>query len=238
MGAQEDSPVKRKEFQKRTDEDIDSFLAKKDFSKSTTPSYTSPAQPVPAAKIAEPEKKPAPVQEAKEPTEDEHEDQIRAARTSRAEHEAYHDVALLRKKSHAYGHKAAKFFHKHKASEAKAQKCSAKAVAFREKAAARREKAKDFMDRAKSYEAELSSAAKGSTELSPESLRTRVASMERKAAKEEELARKNESKAATQTEKSAKFKTKSAKYLEQNKINESESRRYSKRADNLERAGP
>jgi len=235
MGSQEEGSLRRKEFQKRTDEDIDSFLAKKEFSKSTP--QTTGATPT-GQKSVEAPSKPAPGPEKRELTDEDHEEAIKLARTSRAEREAYHDVAVLRKKAHSYGHKAAKFYWKHKSAEAAAQKCSAKAVAFREKAAARREKAKDYLERAKSYEEELSEAAHGTAELSPESLRTRIATMERKAAKEEEVARRNEAKAASATEKGAKYRSKAAKFLEQNKLNEVESRRFSKRADNLEKAGP
>lgn len=236
MGSQEDGSVKRKEFQKRTDDDIDSFLAKKDFQKSSGSYSTASTSAAPAKKPTEETPKPAP--KAKEPAAEDHEEAIRLARTSRAEREAYHDVAVLRKKAHAFGHKAAKFFRKHKAAEAAAHKCAAKAVAFREKATARREKARDYLEKAKTYEAELSEAARGTTELSPESLRTKMAAMERKAAKEEEIARRNEAKAASQTEKAAKFRSKAAKFLEQSKLSEVEAQRYSKRADNLEKAGP
>jgi len=234
MGAQEDS-AKRKEFQKKTDEDIDSFLSRSDFQRSPQPVASKP--PVePAPKPYEAPPKAPPAEEKKELTDEDHEKQITAARSSRAESEAYQDVAILRKKSHAFGHKAAKFYHKYKANEAKAQKCSARAVAYREKAAERKERSKSFNEMAKEYEVELSGAAQGTTELSPESLRTKVATMERKVAKQEEIARKNESKAATQTAKAAKYRTRGAKFLEQNKLFESESRRYAKRADNLEKA--
>jgi len=234
MGAQEDA-AKKKEFRKRTDEDIDSFLARTEFQK-TTPQVSArtsqdAVEPKPAqAKTAAPE-------QPHEITEEEHEEQIKSARTSRAEREAYQDVAVLRKKAHAFAHKAAKFYHKHKANEAKAQKCSARAVAYREKSAEKKEKARDFKDRAKEYESELSGAAQGKSDLNPESLRTRIANMERKVAKQDELSRKMESKAATQGAKAAKFRTRAAKFLEQNKLFESEARRYAKRADNLEKAG-
>src|SRR5512136_3050570 len=105
MGDQEDSSARRKEFQKRTDEDIDSFLARKEFSKPSTAS-TSSSQPSTTSTAAyekpeaAPKQVPKPV-EIKETTEEEHEAQLKAARTSRAEHEAYHDVAVLRKKAHA-----------------------------------------------------------------------------------------------------------------------------------------
>ena len=234
MGAQEDS-AKRKEFQKKTDEDIDSFLSRSDFQRSPQPVTSKPpVEPAPRPYEAPPKAPPA--EEKKELTDEDHEKQITAARSSRAESEAYQDVAILRKKSHAFGHKAAKFYHKYKANEAKAQKCSARAVAYREKAAERKERSRSFKEMAKEYEVELSGAAQGTTELSPESLRTKVATMERKVAKQEEIARKNESKAAAQTAKAAKYRTRGAKFLEQNKLFESESRRYAKRADNLEKA--
>ncbi len=239
--ASQQEPSKRKEFQKRTDEDIDSFLSKKDFARSQqTPTksaagYSQPASttppPPPPVESPKQEQKPA---EAKEP---DHDEQIRAARSSRAEAEAYHDVAVLRKKAHALDHKAAKFYHRYRANEAKAQKCSAKAVAYREKAALHKERARTNMDREKEYEAELGGAAQGKSDLSPESIRTKMATAQRKAAKQEEISRRNESKAAAQTAKGAKFKSRAAKYLEQNKVFESEAKMYAKRADNLERAG-
>jgi hypothetical protein len=228
MGAQEDA-AKKKEFQKRTDEDIDSFLARTEFQKTTPQVSTKTSQVTVEPKPAQAPAKPAAVP-PHETTEEENEEQIKSARTSRAEREAYQDVAVLRKKAHAFGHKAAKFYHKYKANEAKAQKCSARAVAYREKSAEKKEKARDFKDRVKEYESELGGAAQGKSDLSPESLRTRIANTERKVAKQEELARKMESKAAAQGAKAAKF-------LEQNKLFEGEARRYAKRADNLEKAG-
>jgi hypothetical protein len=236
MGAEEDAS-KRKEFQKRTDEDIDSFLSRSDFQRTQQSAPSKPPAEPALAKPAEVPTKAAPPPEKHELTDEEHEEQIKAARTSRAEFEAYQDVAILRKKAHAFGHKAAKYFHKYKANEAKAQKCSARAVAFREKSAERNEKSRSLKDMAKEYEVELAGAAQGKTELSPESLRTKIAQLERKVAKQEEIARKNEAKAAAQTAKAAKYRTRAAKFLEQNKLFESEARRYSKRADNLEKAG-
>ncbi len=239
MATQEDQP-KRKGFQKKTDDDIESFLSKSEASRTESPpKATAPqAAPKPAtpAPASEAQKRPE-TEEMHETTIDEHEEQIRAARSSRAEAEAYHDVAVLRKKAHACGHKAAKFYHKYRANEAKAQKCQARAVAHREKAGTYREKARNLRDKEKEYESELSSAAQGKVDLSPESIRTRMAAVERKAAKQDELARRSESRAAAQTAKSAKFRTRAAKYLEQNKLQESEAKRYAKRADNLEKAG-
>ncbi len=239
MGAQEEQ-AKRREFQRRTDDDIDKFLAREDVSKTSQTKASSSSRecsepsPVTSQGSKKPVEKKDAVTEIPEPDQ---EDQIRAARTSRAEREAYQDVAVLRKKAHAFGHKAAKMYHKYKANEAKAQKCSAKAVAYREKAAERKEKAEGFREKAREYQAELSGAAQGKTELSPESLRTKIAQMERKIAKQEEVVGRNESKAADQSARAAKFKTKAAKFLEQNKLFESESKLYAKRADNLEKAG-
>jgi hypothetical protein len=242
LGNQE-VPPKKKEFQRRTDEDIDSFLARTEFSKTQTPPKSAPSYqvtsppPPPPSQTSEPQKTSTMPEGKHETTDAEHEEQIRMARSGRAEAEAYRDVAVLRKKAHAFGHKAAKFYHKYRANEAKAQKCQARAVAYREKAGLNREKARDFRDREKEYEVELSGAAQGKTELSPEAVRTKMATMARKSAKQEEVARRNESKAANQTAKAAKYKTRAAKYLEQNKLFESEARRYAKRADNLEKAG-
>src|SRR4030042_640021 len=183
MGTQED-PSKRKEFQKRTDADIDSFLARTEFSK--TSSQQQPAKPAveqAPAKTESAKTATAVAAPAKEPAEQDQEDQIRAARASRAEREAYQDVAVLRKKAHAFGHKAAKLFHKYKANEARAQRCSEKAVAFREKGAVHKDRAKDYKERSKQYEAELSGAATGKPELSPEALRTKMAQRDRRAAR-------------------------------------------------------
>jgi hypothetical protein len=238
-----EDPPKKKEFQKKTDEDIDSFLSRSEFSKTqaplkSPPSYQQTPMPSPTpSQSPEPQTKPTGQEEKHETTDAEHEDQIRDARSGRAEADAYRDVAVLRKKAHAYGHKAAKFYHKYRANEAKAQKCQARAVAFREKAGLSREKARGFRDREKEYEVELSGAAQGRTELNPESVRTKMATMARKSAKQEEVGKRNESKAASQTAKAAKFKSRAAKFLEQNKLLESQARRYAKRADNLEKAG-
>jgi hypothetical protein len=232
LGAQEDAS-KRKEFQRRTDDDIDSFLSRSEFKKSaqTAPEKVPEKTTSTAAKVQTAEAKP---DQAEEPDQEE---QIRAARTSRAEIEAYQDIADLRKKAHKFGHKAAKLFHKYKALDAKAHKCTAKAAAFREKSDGRKQKASEFREREKTFESELSGAATGKTELSPEAIRSKMADLERKAAKQEEVARKNESKAAAQTAKASKFKTRSAKFLEDSRYFESESKRYAKRADNLEKAG-
>jgi hypothetical protein len=232
LGAQEDASKKR-EFQKRTDDDIDSFLSRSEFKKTsqTAPEKTPEKVPVAPVKAQAAETKPQP------PAEVDQEEQIRAARTSRAESEAYQDIAVLRKKAHHFGHKAAKLFHKYKALDAKAHKCTAKAAAFREKSEGRKQKAVEFREREKTFESELSGAATGKTELSPEAIRSKMADLERKSAKQEEVARKNESKAAAQTAKASKFRTRSAKFLEDSRYFESESKRYAKRADNLEKAG-
>jgi len=231
MGSLE-GPPKKREFQKRTDDDIDSFLSKKEFSKTAT--AQSGSKPVTTEEQPPP---PPPSEEPKPLTAEEQEEQIRAARASRAESEAYQDVAILRKKAHKLGHKAAKLYHKYKANEAMAQKCSQRAVAYREKAEERKAKAKELEEKQKGFEGELAGAASGETTLSPEALRTKIAQFERKVAKQNELLRRNESKAAAQTAKAAKFKTRAARFLEQNKLFESEATRLSKRADNLERAG-
>jgi hypothetical protein len=231
MGSQEEGVNRKKDFQKRSDEDIDLFLGRRESSRTVAPEKDKDPKQAEATEKREPSPK-------KEISDEEHEDQIKAARMGRAQAEAYRDVALLRKKAHAFNHKAAKAFHKYKKNEAAAQKCSARAVAYREKAEARRDRAREYRLTEKEFEAELKGAATGKSDLSPESLRTKIAHMERKAAKQDEVAHKYEAKAASQTEKSAKFKTRAAKFLEQNKLDESEGRMYAKRADNLERAGP
>ncbi len=230
MGPPEESVYKKREFQKNKDDDIDAFLTKREPSKSTKPVSSEPS-----AKKVQPseEEEDRPPKEA---SDEEHDEQIKAARTGRAAAEAYHDVAVLRKKSHEHSHKAAKFFHKYKSNEARRQKCSSRAVAYREKAAVRREKAKAHRTATKEYDLELRGAAQGKSDLSPEALRNKIAVLERKTAKQESVARKYESRAADQTEKAAKYRTRAAKFLEKSKSHESESRMYGKRADNLEKA--
>lgn len=231
MGSQEEGLNRKKDFQKRSDDDIDLFLGRRESARTVATDKDQGAKQSPQQSKPEPPVK-------KEISDDEHDDQIKAARVGRAQAEAYRDVAILRKKAHVFNHKAAKAFHKYKKNEAAAQKCSARAVAYREKAETRRERANEYRLTEKEFEAELRGAATGKSDLSPESLRTKIAHMERKAAKQDEVAHKYEAKAASQTERAAKFKTRAAKFLEQNKLNESEGRMYAKRADNLERAGP
>ena len=234
----EDSANKKKDFQRTKDDDLDLFLTKKDQAKASPPA---------AAKEPAPAKQPAPGKAAvtaappeeppKEVSDDEHEEQIKTARVDRHQAEAYHDVTVLRKKAHDHSHKAAKFYHKYKTNEAKRQKCSSRAVAYREKADGRREKAKEARATIQEYDSELRGAAQGKGDLSPEALRNKIASLEKKAAKAEAVAKKFESKAAVQTEKAAKYRTRAAKFLEKNKLHESDARMFTKRADNLEKAG-
>ena len=232
MSPTEDSGTKKKDFQRTKEDDLDLFLSKNEQSKNTS------SQPAKTPEPAKPAQEPAEGrEEKKELTDDEHEEQIKAARTDRVQAEAYHDVAVLRKKAHEHSHKAAKFFHKYKTNEAKRQKCSSRGVAYREKADAKRESAEEFRAQAKEFDMELRGAAEGKSELSPEALRNKMAVQERKAAKADAIARKFEAKAAVQTEKAAKYRTRAAKFLEKNKLHESESRTYGKRADNLEKAG-
>jgi len=231
MGSQEEGLNRKKDFKKSSDDDIDLFLGRRESTRAVAADKDKDAKPVQASAKSDPPIK-------KEFTDEEHDEQIRAARVGRAQAEAYRDVALLRKKAHSFNHKAAKAFHKYKKNEAVAQKCSGRAVAYREKAEARRERAREYRLTEKEFEAELKGAATGKSDLSPESLKTKIAHMERKAAKQDEVAHKYEAKAASQTEKAAKFRTRAAKFLEQNKLEESEGRMYSRRADNLERAGP
>jgi hypothetical protein len=231
MSPVEESASKKKDFQRTKDDDLDLFLTKKEQPKRAEPAVsTAPAKP--AVERKEPEEE-AP----KEVSDEEHEEQIKTARADRAQAEAYHDVTVLRKKAHDHSHKAAKFFHKYKTNEAKRQKCSSRAVAYREKADARREKSKEARTQVKEYDMELRGAAQGKGELSPEALRNKMASLEKKAAKSDAVAKKFEAKAAVQTEKAAKYRTRAAKFLEKNKLHESEARMYTKRADNLEKAG-
>jgi hypothetical protein len=231
MSPTEDSVYKKKDFQRTKDDDLDLFLTKKDKSRVVTPDATKKTQPVKKEEDADTSEE-AP----KEVSDEEHDEQIKAARTGRAQAEAYHDVAVLRKKAHDHSHRAAKFFHRYKTNEAKRQKCSSRAVAYREKADARREKAKEHRTQVKEYDMELRGAAQGKSDLSPEALRNKMARYEKKAAKADAVARKFEAKAADQTEKAAKYRTRAAKFLEKNKLHESEARMYGKRADNLEKA--
>lgn len=236
MGAQEEGIFRKKEFQKRSDEDMDLFLnrkdARKDTSRTTPPDQTKPSDEQ-KAEISKSEAKP----EEKPAEEPDHEAQASAARASRAQAEAYHDVAVLRKKAHMHSHQAAKFFHKYRSNEAKAQKCTARAVTLREKSEARREKAKEYRLSYKEFDAELRGAAQGKSDLSPESLRTKMANMEKRAAKEDAVARKYEHKASIQTEKAAKFKTRGLRFLERSKMHEIEAKSFTRRADNMEKAG-
>ena len=232
MSPSEDSTVKKKDFQRTKDDDLDLFLARKDQAKSPAPESSKKPETA-KAQQADAEESEA----VKELSDDEHEQQIKDARTGRVQAEAYHDVTVLRKKAHEHSHRAAKFFHKYKTNEAKRQKCSSRAVAYREKADAKRETAKEYRTQAKEYDMELRGAAQGGSDLSPEALRNKMAVQERKAAKSDAVAKKYEAKAAIQTEKAAKYRTRAAKFLEKSKLHESESRTYGKRADNLEKAG-
>lgn len=230
MSPLEEAPYKKKEFRKQEDDDLDLFLSKKDQPKGQRPA--APEEPETEAKEA-----PGPDREErpKELSDDEHDDQIRAARSDRAHAEAHHDVAVLRKKAHEHSHRGAKLYHKYKTNEAKRQKCSSRAVSYREKAGSRREKAKEYRAQIKEYDMELRGAAKGDSDLSPEALRNKIAALEKKVAKAEAVAKRYESKAADQTEKAAKYRTRAAKFLEKSKLHESEARMYGKRADNLEK---
>jgi hypothetical protein len=220
----------KKDFQKSTDDDIDDFLTKK--SSSTGSSAAKKADEEPSA---QPQKR---KEEAKpEESDEDKEEQIRVARSSRAQAEAYQDVAILRKKAHEHSHKAAKLYHKYKANQARAQRCSSRAVSLREKSDERQEKAKGHRSCIKEYEDELAGAAGEDSDLSPEALQTKIANLERKAAKQEEKARKHERGASLQTEKAAKFRSRAARFLEKSRLHDSEARMFTKRADNLERAG-
>ena len=231
MGAQEEGIFRKKEFQKRSDEDMDLFLGKKETPKTPPSEQTKPSYD---AQTSSP--RPGAKPEAKPEAEDDHEGQITAARASRAQAEAYHDVATLRKKAHMHSHQAAKFFHKYRSNEAKTQKCSARAVSLREKSETRRERAKEYRLTVKEFDAELRGAAQGKSDLNPESLRTKMANMEKRAAKQDAVARKYEHRASVQTEKAAKFKTRGLRFLEKSRTHESEAKNLTKRADNLERA--
>ncbi|MDH3364741.1 MAG: hypothetical protein OEM29_01865 [Thermoplasmata archaeon] len=229
----------KKDFQKSSDEDIDAFLARKKSSQPASQKDSSSqtfGKPKPSqGDYTDSKKRDDDV--PREETDEEKEDQIRVARTGRAQAEAYRDVAVLRKKAHEHSHKAAQFYHKHKANQAKAQKCSSRAVAHREKSDDKHEKAKVYRASIKDYEGELAGIADDKSDLSPEALQNKIAGLERKAAKQEEIARKREHAAALQTEKAAKFRSRAARFLEKSRLHESEARMFTKRADNLEKAG-
>lgn len=226
----EESPYKRKEFQKDKDDDLDLFLSRKGQTRDQR--QAPPDGPKDGSEGgAEPDKEEA----VKDLSDEEHNAQIIAARTGRAHAEAHHDVAVLRKKAHEHSHMGAKLYHRYRSNEAKRQKCSSRAVSYREKAGTKREKAKDFRTQIKEYDMELRGAAKGESDLNPEALRNKIAGLERKAAKAEAVAKKFEAKAAVQTEKAAKYRTRAAKMLEKSRLHESEARMYGKRADNLEK---
>lgn len=224
----------KKDFQKSSD-DIDDFLTKR-----SEPVQKPKSDEATLRKAKEPEaRKPAKTEKEapKEKTDEEKEGQIRAARTSRAQAEAYHDVAVLRKKAHEHRHKAAKLYHKYKVNQAKAQKHFSRAVTLREKSEERQAKAKVHRATIKEYGGELAGASEEKSDLSPEALQNKIAAYERKAAKQEELARKKERGASLQTEKAAKFRSRAARFLEKSRLDDSEARMFAKRADNLEKAG-
>ena len=228
----------RKDFQKRDDDDIDDFLSKRKApSTPSTPPNKGGEKPGEKSEEKPTRKDNEDRGNQEEMSDEEREEQIRVARTSRAAAEAYRDVAILRKKAHEHSHKAAKFYHKYKANQARAQRCSSRAVSLREKADERLEKSKEHRSCIAEYEEELTGSTEDGSDLSPEALQNKIANLERKAAKQEERARKHERGAALQTEKAAKFRSRAARYLERSRLHESEARMFTKRADNLERAG-
>ena len=169
------------------------------------------------------------------PRKEDDEAAIAAVRASRMQAEAYHDVTVLRKRAHAHQHKAAKFQTKSKSFESKAQKSITRAVTYREKAGDTKEGVKDLESRLRDYEKDLSMASAGAVE--PEKIRLKMSKLERKKASLQERARKFEAKAAMQNERAANYRSKAAFNLEQAKIHEAEVKNFTKRADNLEKAG-
>ena len=106
--------------------------------------YNAPQNQQRIAQAQPPQKKVDPEQiDLSEPRKEDDDAAIAAVRASRMQAEAYHDVAVLRKRAHAHQHKAAKFQTKSKNFEAKAQKAITKAVAYREKAEHSREGIKE-----------------------------------------------------------------------------------------------
>lgn len=145
---------------------------------------------------------------------------------------------MLRKRAHDHQHKAAKFQTKSKSMESKAQKAITKAVTYRSKAENSRENSKDFEAREKDLEKDLKSSASGGTAMEPEKIRLKMSKLEKKRiASLQERGRKFEAKAAIQNERAANYKSKAAFNLEQVKIHEAEMKNFTKRADNLEKAG-
>jgi len=237
ISPEEEGGYRKKDFQKTKDDDIEAFLSKKQSTSRSAMGGTASQKQAQVTSRREPEENTVEDEDVERaPSDEEHEEQIRAARSGRAQAEAHHDVAVLRRKAHDFSHSAAKLYHKYKSNEARRQKCTSRAIAYREKAAVRRAKAKEYKLQIKEYDMELRGAAQGKSDLSPEAVRNKIASLERKMAKQEAVAKKFESKAADQTEKAAKFRTRAAKLLEKSKLHESEARMYGKRADNLEKA--
>lgn len=185
-----------------------------------------------------PQKKPEPDSlDLSAPRKDDDDAAIAAVRASRMQAEAYHDVTVLRKRAHAHQHKAAKFQTKSKTFEARAQKAITKAVTYRDKAQESREKGKDFEARERDLEKELKASASGEGGIEPEKIRLKMSKLEKKIASLNERGRKFDAKAALQNERAANFRSKAAFNLEQTKIHEAEMKNFTKRADNLEKAG-
>lgn len=205
-----------------------------DSSKQAQPSGTRPATSNASSMPAK--KEPDSVDISAARTEDD-DATIAALRSSRMQAEAFHDVVKLRKKAHAHEHKAAKFHTKSKGHETKAQRAITRAVGHREKASECRETVKDLQARIGDYTKDLRSSASGETSLPPEKIKLKIAKLENKVASLQEKARKFEAKAAMQNERAAGHKSKAAFNLEQSKIQEAEAKNFTKRADNLEKAG-
>jgi len=162
---------------------------------------------------------------------------IAALRSSRMQAEAYHDVVKLRKKAHMHDHKASKFHTKSKKHETTAQRAIAKAVGYRGKATDCRESIKDLQARQTDYARDLRSSATGEISQPPEKIKLKIAKLEKKVASLQQKAMKFEAKAAMQNERAAGHRSKAAFNLEQSKIQEAEAKNFTKRADNLEKAG-
>lgn len=202
-------------------------------------------QPAPAIKPYQPGQPTTPPQKKTEqdsvdltaPRKENDDAAIAAVRASRMQAEAYHDVTVLRKKAHAQQHKAAKFQTKSKTFETRAQKAITKAVTYRDKAQESREKGKDFEARERDLEKELKASAAGEGGIEPEKIRLKMSKLEGKIASLNERGRKFDAKAAMQNERAANFRSKAAFNLEQTKIHEAEMKNFTKRADNLEKAG-
>lgn len=235
MSSGADAEARRREEERRRAADLDKFLKEREAARQSavTPSAARPTAPG-AAPVQPPPTAPPPRESAAAPTED----AIRASRETRVQLEAYHDVVRLRKLAAAHRAKAAKLEHKYRADEARAERQLARAVTARKHSETVQEKAKLLENRIQSLEGDLREAAKGNLATPPEKIKVRIASLRRKVAKLKARSHTYDARAAVSNEKAAKYRSRAASALERSKVHEDEVKNYTRRADNLERAGP